>query len=201
MNGQTIINNFNLYVDDQADLSSAEELSLLNKWYRIVLENRPWNFLIREFTTTTTGADFVDLPTDFAYITNNDQTYDEERNTVAFINKNPYQIVPFQERRQWLDRDNIAWVNVAENRLYFSKAPLAGKAVSLDYVYVPDDLTLVTQPVFPPRFHSIVYHGMATDFNLIEQSEKGLSYRQENEQQFDRYLTDMAYWDTQFKYI
>ena len=202
MNGQTIINNFNLYVDDQSDLSSAEELSLLNKWYRAVLENRPWEFLKKEYQTTTTGNDYVDLPSDFAYLTNNDTTYDEEPNTVVYLgnDRRPFTIVPFSQRRQWLNRDAIAWVNLAENRLYFAQTPLAGLAVEFDYIYVPDDLTLSTLPIFPSRFHPIVYHGMATDFNVMEQSEKALSYRQENQSSYDNYLTDMAYWDSQFKY-
>lgn len=203
MNGQSIINHFQLYVDDQADLSSVETLALMNKWYRRVLENRPWSFLKSTFTGTATGADYIDLPSDFGYILENDLTNrlvlgSQERKTVVFVGDDyePYAVIPFSERRAVRTLDNYCWVDIKQNRLYFSKAPTSGKQIEYDYIYVPDALTLSTSPVFPDRFHDVVYHGMATDHNVIEQSEKAQSYREENAGLYESYMTDMAYWDS-----
>jgi len=203
MLGQAIINSFQLYVDDQADLSSVETLALMNKWYRRVLENRPWSFLKKDHTATLTSDEFIPLPADFGYILENDLTSREvmgsyERRTVVFVGEQyePWVVIPFSERRDYRDRSGYCWVDIRQNRLYFSKNPGVGKTIEFDYIYVPDDLTLATSPVFPDRFQPVIYHGMATDHNVIEQSEKGLSYRDENFGLYESYMADMAYWDS-----
>ena len=78
---------------------------------------------------------------------------------------------------------------------------LKPKFDEFDYIYTPDDLAIGDSPVFPIRYHEGIYHGMATDQFIIEQSEKAFSYRDENIGLYNDYLTDMNYWNSTFSYV
>jgi len=203
MTAQEIIEKFRLYVDDSSELSSAEELSLANKIYRQVLENRPWEFLKKEWATTTNGTNNITLPTDLSYFFENQGYTDNSmanesgsQDKAVFINGSPYKIINWSDRRQYANSAGYCYVDWAASKLYFTTTPSAGLTLSADYIYRPADLTLATSPVFPTSFHDVIYHGMAIDEYIIQIFDKARSYAQENKTLFDGYMRSLANWNS-----
>lgn len=198
MLGSEIIAKFNLYVDDSSELSSTEELALLNKIYRKVLDEKDWEFLKKEYAgTTSTSVPYIDLPSDFKSITVNYNDDTDGPEQVVFVGSNFQRkyLIPFAERRLHRDADGWVYIDARQSRLYFTKQPTSAEAVEYDYIYNPDNLTTGTSPVFPERFHDILVHGMVVDFYSIEQTEKDRSYYKENLVAYEDYLERMGRWN------
>jgi len=204
MTGQEIIDDFELYVDDGTELSTSEELSLVNKIYRKILNNRPWEFLKKEFSATTSGLNYVTLPSDFSFFvangeyTNNTMSYQgNAAPKVIYVGTGIYQLINWSDRRKYLNSTGYAYVDVNANKLYFTSTPSSGLAVVADYIYKPADITVATSPIFPTDFHPAIFHGMASEDYIIQQFDKARSYSKENSDKFDDYIVDMAYWNAQ----
>lgn len=203
MTAAQIIAKFELYYDDGTALSSQEELDLLNKIYQKVCANRPWEFLRNPFTgTQATSVPYIALPTNFGFLFQNhnytDQSYTSDR-PVIFVGTSftPYEVVSYADRRQYRNQDGYAYIDIVNSRLYFTLQPTSAQSVEFDYANVPATLSTDDTPVFPSRFHDIIYHGMIVDQNMIEMTDKGKSYAQENQVQYTQYLHDLAYWNSQ----
>lgn len=200
MTAQDIITKFELQMDDSTDLSSDEELYLLNKVYRKICSDRPWEFLKKAYVGTTSGSvPYISLPSDFQYITQNynytDSSYEASR-PVVFIGSSlsPYQLVSWSDRRRY-SAGGYCYLDIANNRLYFTSQPSAGQSIEFDYVASPTTLTLADTPVIPERFVDMIYHAMCVEDNVIQQSDKAKSYAQENQQLYKSYFDDMCYWN------
>ena len=198
-----IIARFELYVDDGTELSTSEELDLANKIYKMVCNYRPWEFLKTTFTGTQT-AGVITLPTDFGYLCNNAQSTDssvaqnyETAPKVIYLGTTmtPVRIINWSDRRQYLNQ-NVAYVDLTDSTIKFIQTP-TDTAVEFDYIKVPDDLILNSAPIFPSRFHDIIYHGMAYDDFAIQLFDKARSYANENKAKYDSLLRDMGYWNAQ----
>ncbi|MBS1516603.1 MAG: hypothetical protein JSS91_00790 [Bacteroidetes bacterium] len=198
-----IISSFELYVDDTTELSSVEELALANKIYYKICSDRDWEFLKTEWLTTTTGANYIALPSDFdhftennSYTENNESVEDNKSPKVILVNGQKYYLINWSDRRQYANRNNYCYVDVANSRLYFTVTPATGLSISADYIKVPTALTTNTSPVFPARFHSMIYHGMAVDDMIIQIFDKARSYAEQNQRMFESYKADMALWNS-----
>lgn len=198
-----IISNFELYVDDTTELSSVEELALANKSYYFVCDERPWEFLKTEWASTTTGANYVSLPSDFSYFfennsytENNESVEDNKSPKVILVNGQKYNLINWSDRRQYANRNGYCYVDVANSRLYFTVVPASGLSISADYIKIPAALTLVTSPIFPERFQHAIYHRMAIDDMIIQIFDKARSYADANQKAYDSYIASMALWNS-----
>jgi len=201
-----IIQLFGLITGDTTDLSSSESLSLAEKWYRRILNDRAWDFLRTEFRGTVTGTTMT-LPADFSRIVPNfnhtDNTIETEHRAnpyVVFIGTNftPYRVVNFSDRYQYRNEGNICWIDLRNNQLVFSTSDASGQSIVFTYLYKPAILTLSTSPVFDSDFHYAIAHGMASDDFDIQLFDKNKSYAQENLAKYNKYLLDMQYHYAQF---
>jgi hypothetical protein len=204
MTGQEIINKFEFYIDDSSELSTVEELSLLNKMYYKVLNNRPWEFLKKEWSTTSTGANYIALPTDFAYFIDNGNYTDNSVATdsnaapkFVYVGPNKYRIINWGDRKQYEGSSGYAYISLINNLLYFTDTPASGLAIKGDYIYNPADIAVGTSPIFPTRFHDIIVHYMVADGFIIQLFPKAKSYLKENLELGDALLTDMAWYNSQ----
>ena len=135
MNGQQIIDKFRIYVGDQSELSSQEELDLLNNVYQNVMQDRPWEFLKKTVSGSiqTDGiTSWITLPYDFRFfIENNEKTdnsstsYNNASPKVVFIGPNytPIQIVNFSDRRQFRNTSGFAYPDIVNQKLVFTWLP------------------------------------------------------------------------------
>ena len=199
MTALDIITKFEEYMDDTTELSSAEELDLLNKIYQRVSYLIPWESLKKVYTSSgAIGGTTDTLPPRFGYLIENDNyTANGEYGTgpVIYVGEKltPFKVVSFSDRRNYRNQNNYAYLDVANNNLVFTKSP--GDIIEYDYIEYPPDLTTGDTPWIPERFQHILYHGMCIDDFIIQQSEKARSYRNEHLANFNMYLTDMKSWN------
>lgn len=203
MTGTELINSFELYVDDSTELSSSEELALLNKIYHQILDSRPWEFLKKEWSGTTTALNYIALPTDFKFFCETQNYTDNSVSTelgkaskVVYVNNSPYQVINWSDRRQYANSNGYCYLDMVNSRLYFTTTPGAGLSISADYIYKPADITLATSPVFPESYHPMIYHKMAVDDMVIQLFDKARSYAQENKAMYDDYMRSLTYWNS-----
>ena len=203
LTAQEIIALFELTVDDTTELSTAEELALLNRIYQIVCEDRPWEILKKEASGTLINTGYVTVPADFSYLVENrnytNNAYSAELNAKpagVLINGNKWlQIINWSDRRQYNNVDGYVYYDPALGRLVFTYAQPAGATYSFDYKAVPDDLTLATSPIFPAQFHQMFAFKMATDDMATQLFDKARSYAQENERTYMQYMHRLASWN------
>lgn len=188
MTANDIIATFELYVDDTTELSSAEELALLNKVYHEVCDDRAWEFLKKQAAGTMASTTTITLPTDFGFFTDtllrtdNSDDFDANARPVAVrVNGNiNLQVVNWSDRRQYENASGYCYLDVAAGVIRTTTAQPAGATYDFDYKAVPADLTGLDSPVFPARYHVMLAHKMAVDDMIIQLFDKARSYQSEN---------------------
>lgn len=206
MTKSAIITKAQLYLDDSSELSDSEFEDLFDKIYQKVCDDRPWEFTKRSYAGTTTSAATLALPSNFGYLVANrnhtSSSYTADR-PVVFVRStyDPFEVVSWSDRRQYRNHTNVCWIDIPNSVLEFATAPGTGLAVEYDYHAAMDALANAEEPVFPARFHDVIYHGMVEDDFIIQQSDKAKSYAGENRQQYDEYIRRMAYWNSQLVQI
>lgn len=203
MNGAAIITAFELQVSDLTELSSTEELALLNKVYKKLCRMKPWEWLKTAASgTLSTTVPYVSLPADFLFMCmNNNYTESSEYagRPVVFVGSNytPYKVVSWSDRRQYRNQSNVCYVDIAARRLYFTVQPSIADTYEFDYCALPADLTTSTSPVFDADFAPILVHLMAMEDFVLQLSDKAKSYKDENQAMASSYMSDMNYANSQ----
>jgi hypothetical protein len=206
---QEIITSFELQVSDVTELSSSEELSLLNRIYQKICADRAWEFLkknqIGSLLGSGSGGFYITVPDDFAFFYENN-TYTENNasinnNTspkVIFIGTNftPYQIINYGDRMKYRNQNGYCYLDIGAGKIYFTGTPLE-TTYSMDYIKVPPQLTLTDYPIFNGKFHDLIVFGMSTNSDIINISPKATSYQKENENLYNQYLLDMQWFYSQ----
>lgn len=207
MNGQALINKFHLYIGDQSELSTDDELDLLNKVYDDVLNQLPWEFL----KATASGSIAFDgtnyyltLPDDFRYFIEDNQKTDNSSTTsnnasakVVYVGTNldPWQIVNFSDRRAFRNTSGYCYPDYANNKLIFCANPNQS-SYEFDYIADWDDLTLTTYPIFPADFHDLLFQLMCVDSVIINLFDRTHSYAVENQNAADDMIKKLKYYNS-----
>lgn len=198
-----IISRFETQVDDMTELSSVDELILLNKIYKKILAGRPYEFLKKAFSgTQSTAVPYVALPSDFCYLSyNNNYTEDNQiaKQPVVFVQSGsawqPYKIISYSDRRQYRDKTGYAYIDIVNSRLVFTSQPTSAAAIEFDYIYDPANLTASDAPIIPERFQWSIVYGMAVDDDIIQKSDKAKSYAAENQGKYNSEISDLNFWN------
>lgn len=181
-----IINAFELYIGDETELSSTEELALLQKKYNEVLASEEWEFLKKELTGTLSGTE-ISQPSDFDRLTSDQVLYIGTGNQ-EFIQ------IPFTNRRSFQNNRGFFYYDAKNEKIKTTST--VADSYSIDYLYVPPALdTTSSNPVFPTRFYDMLYHAMCVDSEIINLSDKARSYAKENFQLYTNILNDMKNWN------
>lgn len=202
--GSEIIADFETQVDDLSELSTDEELMVLNRVYRRILSAKDWLFLNKPIALTTDGTNTIDLPEDFGFLVESAQYtnrfIDARYPHVLFVgpNKQPYYYINQLDRQQYDNQDGYFYIDLINMQIVFTKTPSAGLDVSGDYSYVPEDITETTSPVIPAQFHDMFPYGMYIDDMIIQMFDKQKAYMQENGIMFNNRLNDMKNWNDKF---
>lgn len=196
MTASEIIARYELQVDDASELSSDEELDLLNEVYDEIANDRPWEWLKTTATgTTSTTVPYIALPANFKQLSVN-----QYNKSVIFVGTDyqEYEVIPFSNRRAYRNQDGFCYIDVVNQRLYFTLQPTSAKSIEYDYISRPTHLTLGTSPLFDSD-NKIIAYGMAGRFNNIELSEKASSYQRENYAIYQNMLSEMRIEDSNIK--
>lgn len=208
MNGEQLLAKFELYVDDATELSSTEELALLNEKYREVCADRLWEFLKATATgTLSTSVPYVTLPTAFSHVIPNASSAESGSDLhygqmpVVFVGTGfrQYPVVSWSERRVYRDQDGYAYIDLPNSRLCFTRQPTSAESYEFDYKVRPTDIAADTSPLFPEEFHPLLYLAMAIDDDIIQRFEKARSYAGENRAKYNALFGSMALWNAQFQ--
>lgn len=206
-----IISRFQLQVDDNSELSSDEELALANQVYREIANDRAWEWLKTEWTgTMSTSVPYITLPADFKMLSPNysGDAYwwatlgtNVGNNSIIYVGDDyeVYRVINFANRREYRDYSNVAYVDVPNQRLVFTKQPTEAKSVSFDYIKRPAALTLITSPLFNEVYHEVIAYGMAKLIDAMLLTNKSESYQNVNEVQYLRILELMRQEDAYLK--
>lgn len=202
-----IITKFEEYTDDLTELSSAQELALLQKIFNKVWNDRQWEFAKASasgtFALTTPN---IAKPSDFGHFLENNQTTDNSVSVdnnaspkVIFIGSayTPYQIVNWSDRRQFRNQTGYAYLDLPNSGISFTATPTATDIYEFDYKKLAPTLITSTalSTYFPADFHDMLYHGMAVDDDIILRFPKAQSYAPDNQAKFDAYLNSMRLWN------
>lgn len=185
-NSQDIITAFELYIGDETELSTVEELALLQKKYNEILMSEEWEFLKKTATGNISGTD-ITQPVDFDRMTSDQHIY-------LGSNENIYNVIPFTDRRKYRGLDTTFYYDALNEKFVSTKT--LNDSYSYDYIYVPPALDLVSSnPVFPIRFYPMLFQAMCIDSDIINLSDKARSYAGQNQQQYQSYLDSMKSWN------
>lgn len=198
-----IIAKFEELVDDTTELSTAQELALLNKVYQKICDNRPWEFLKKEASGTMATTTTIAVPSDFAYFVENQNSTDNSeaasfnaKPTGILINGTKWlQLVNWSDRRQYANADGYVYYDALNNTLTTTYAQPSGATYSFDYKSVPAALLIGGTPVFPARYHEMIPHAMVVEDMGIQLFDKSRSYANENQVQFNSFFSDMCMWN------
>lgn len=206
-----IIEKFELQVSDLTELSSQEELDLLNDKIQDVAMEKPWEALKSNATgalalDATSGLYYITKPTDFSFFAENNQYTNNslpvENNAaprVIFVGAayQPYQIVNWSDRLQYRTQGNVCWLDLSQNKIFFPVAPSDTSYYNFDYIKTAPVLTLTTETPswIPNRFRKMLWFAMATDNEILQLSAKANSYAADNRAKYNDTLTKMEYWN------
>lgn len=201
-----IITDFERQVSDVTELSSAEELSLLNRVYNKVCTSRPWEILKTSVDGALSGSGvdgmYITLPSDFAffyenaqYTDNSEYSYATADRKVIYIGGNPYKIVNYGDRRKYLGSTGYCYLDLGANKVYFTGTP-ESSSYSMDYIKFPPAITASVAPIFPASYDDLFTYAMAFENEILELSPKATSYAQENRGLYNERLADLQYWNS-----
>ncbi len=187
-NSQHIIDEFHTIIGDSTELSSDEELKLLNKIYFEVINSREWEILKKEATGSVNGLTIAQ-PADFGSLV----LFPDPVIYLGDTNKR-CNVIPFAERRIYKNQNNAAYYDARQKQIVFMTAQ--DDTYSFDYNYIPAELALDTAPVFPARFWGLFAFFMASDNDFIQLMDKARSYASENRMRGQMILDQMVMWDS-----
>lgn len=206
-----LITQFEMQVNDTTELSTSEELVVLNRIYQRVCGMRPWEFLKTNTSGTMSGSGidgfYITMPTDFGYFYENynwtDNSYSTQINKTPMVvflgtNRSPYYIINYSDRMQYLGSTGYCYLNYGDGKIYFTGTPVS-TSYSMDYIKVPATLIAGSTPVIPTRFQDVLVYGMSTENDIIQLSPKAKSYAPENLSLYNSYVDDMALWNARLQ--
>lgn len=213
LTAEDLIEKFELQVDDLTELSTDEELDLLNDKYQDVCSERPWEFLKKNATNltngaialdTATGLYYITMPTDFSLFVENDTYTDNaipiENNAAPKgiflgITSNFCQIVNYSDRLRYKGWTNVAWLDLVAKKIFFAGTPADISSYTFDYIYTPDPLEIDDTPAFPNRFRKMLAFAMAVDNEILQRSPAANSQAIQNQAKYDKTMSLMDWWN------
>lgn len=198
MTKQEIIKKFNLYIDDTSELSEQEESDLFDKVYSKLLAGKKWEILKSSFTGTLSNLE-ISIPTDFASMAKNQQINDySDYGQLPCIlvgdNYLPVKLINFSERRKYINRTDVAFIDIANKKIIFLKQPISNQ-VEFDYFKTPTPLTANQTPIFPTEYHQILVNAMCIDSFIIQQSDKAKSYEDKHRVEYIEFENALNAWN------
>ena len=190
---QEIIDEFDTLTDEMSELSATQKLTLAERKYRDVLNDRDWEFL-RTTATVPVANSLIAVPADFRnFAENNDTRY----RFGFWIGDSFYPVVNMQDRRTNTDK---SYYDARNSQIVLADGlSLDGQSASFDYFYNPEALTVETAPVFRSDFRKVISYKMAMEHYLIDHTERGRSNKDDYMALAEAVMEDMQYEDDQLK--
>jgi len=198
MNGQAIIDLFDVLTDGLSELSAANKLALANRKYKKLANERDWEDL-RTAVSVVISSGYFDLASNFRKFVPNEEGQRAEYKNVFYIGTTPHPIVRMAERMKF---NGLPYYDPSLGSYGRVVTPtnLTGQTATYDYYKSVSDLAVNTSPVFRNTDnHSIIAYMMAVEHYSIDQSENGRSKEEQYQNTVDEMMEDMEYDDNKLK--
>lgn len=198
MNGQALIDLFDVLTDGLSELTAVQKLALANRKYKKVVSERDWDD-IRTTATYTIASNAIVLASDFKKFVPAEEGLPADYKNVFYIGTNPNAILRMAERKKFNNRSYFD-PSLGTNGHIITPDSIEGDLAEYDYFKTVSDLTTSTSPVFiNTDHHSIVSYMMAVEHYSIDQSESGRTKENQYSQTAQDMLDDMEYDDNKLK--
>jgi hypothetical protein len=167
MTGQQIIDKFHNYVSDSLDTDF--ELQLAND-----AKNAIESELQLEITKKLNSSGSVSAGQ--TYTTSRALPSDFYLPLPIYLGTTPLYPIPFERQQEYQSTSGYYWIDLANDVYYLSGTQGSSGTIYFYYQYETPDLTLLTSPVYPSRFHSIIPLEMARIYWQIDQGEKNRAW-------------------------
>lgn len=196
MNGQQIIDLFDVLTDGLSELSADNKLALANRKYKALARKRSWYWLLTSASATVSSGE-VALESDFRKLAPNVYGQDMDGyKHIFFQGTTPYPIIGFAERMRF---NTLSYHDVANSKLVIQNTSLEGQTITYDYIKDVTALTTATSPVIPESdYHEVIAYEMAIEHYSIDQTESGRNKVEEYQGVVDGYYEDMEYDDAEY---
>ena len=197
MNGQNIIDEFELLVGESVD--ETLELSLANRAKDLIELDRDWSMLIVEDSSKTrlTSDTYLTakaLPSDFlrdykVFLGDTDSSDFHELDNI-----------PFNMRRRYNDLAQAYYIDWANSNLHIAGTVDKTYTIYLYYVKQTPDIALATSPVWPTKFHKLIPSLMAALYQKsIDNDEITARQALGHDEQARMLFDSMVNWDSSVK--
>jgi len=167
---------------------------VLNARKDIIEDERPWMFLrkLDSTQTATTGNNYstsLSLPTDW-------------RNTYKLLVGEDHQYfqIPFDQQHLYRNHGRYFVVDVANSTYYLLGNVGQAETIYHYYLRTTPDITGVTSPVFPSRFHAVLAFEVAGYIQMGQDADDIFARMSpENKMQAMTVLDAMRMWDTRLQ--
>lgn len=199
--GTDIIKKFELWTDDQTELSTDEELFLASEKQREILNDNAFEFMRKNATGSFSGGE-IDLSTvapDFKHLMMNytdDPRYGTPDKVVVYVGGQPFEVIPMALKTQ-KQGQNVCWVDLVANKIKFAQTGTGG-TFDFDYQYTAPDITANGAPAIPADYALVIVYAMLIDDDIIQKTEKGRSNLKENTMQYTKWMSALKSYNAKF---
>lgn len=199
--GTDIVKKFELWTDDQTELSTDEELFLASEKQREILNENAFEFMRKNVTGSFSGGE-ISLATvapDFKHLMLNyteDPRYGMPDKVVVFVGGRPISVVPAGLKTQFQGQ-NVCWVDLVNKKIKFSDAGMSG-TFDFDYQFTAPDITANGAPTIPADYALVIVYAMLIDDDIIQKTEKGRTNIKENMSQYIRWMSSLKSYNAKF---
>lgn len=202
-----IITSFELEVNDMTELSSSEELLILNRVYKRICLT-PYEFLKTNATggiQSDSTSSYITLPSDFRYLSNNgdfseqNMSYDENlKFRIVYLGPeySRYKVINYSDRLQYRNQTGYCYLDLGNGKIRFCNTPTQ-TTYSFDYIKTPPTLTTADAPLWPEDFDAVIVYGMAQENEILQRSDKARSYKDDYELKYQQALRDLKLYNAQ----
>lgn len=192
MNGQEIITQFNNFVEDELDQTTALIL-ISDAVHEVEEEVQPLILKKVDVSKSTaagqTSATAIDLPTDIFL----------PPDEISIGSSSHYKQIPIDQQVKYRDTAGYFWIDWVTKKYHLTGIQNSVQIISFPYWYETNDITLTTSPVWPDRFHRLVPLKMAKLYFYIDQGDKTVNWSPEWASEYERQLLRFKDWDAKLK--
>jgi hypothetical protein len=195
-----ILNSFHIFTDDMSELSTEEEIVVLNKAVQTILNDRQWEFMRKTYTGSVANSE-ITIPSDFnMFMPNfNDNTeVNYPLQSVVYISNDKTKYmphIPYGSRNQ----KQGAYIDKQNGKIKFTEILTNGTQIEFDYNYTPVPISTINDTIpLPQEVHHYLGQIMAIDDDIIQKSEKARSNIDQNNKALAQLMSDLRRINTRY---
>lgn len=170
---------FEALVEDSIDSDLAYQL--MNNAKDKIEDERDWSFL-KKLDTDAATSSAIPLPADY------------KRTISLYVGTQPYLQILF-EQKQLFQNSALRWyLDFANSNYYIIGSNVSG-TIYHNYIYQTSDISALTSPVWPSRFHKLLAFEMAILYFAVDQGDRGRSWDDKWNVQYQLLHNSMVDWD------